>query len=81
MYAPVREVYFMSDMLHLVKTIRNCWEEPHFGGTPLMEAWVIRKAYVYAKTATEAKKTALYAKDHLWNNTKSFEGLHTMESK
>lgn len=35
-HAPEREVYFMSDVPHLIKTVRNCWEKSRFGGTRLM---------------------------------------------
>ena len=33
MYAPEWEVYFLSNVPHLVKIIRNCWEKSCFGGT------------------------------------------------
>ena len=36
-YAPDREVYFMSDVPHLIKTGQNCWEKSRFGGTRLMQ--------------------------------------------
>ena len=42
MYALEREVYFLSDVLHLVKTIKNCWEKSCFGGTRLMQVWLTR---------------------------------------
>ena len=35
-HAPEREVFFMSDVPHLLKTTRNCWEKSRFGGTRLM---------------------------------------------
>ena len=37
-HATKREVYFMSDVPHLLKTVRNCWEKSRFGGTRLMMA-------------------------------------------
>lgn len=36
-YAPERYVYFISDVPHLIKTTRNCWEKSRFGGTRLMQ--------------------------------------------
>ena len=36
-YAPERCIYFMSDVPHLIKTERNCWEKSRFGGTRLMQ--------------------------------------------
>ena len=39
-YAPDREVYFMSDVPHLMNTVRNCWEKSRFGGTRLMQVCV-----------------------------------------
>ena len=38
--APEREIYFMSDVPHLFKTTRNCWEKSRNGGTRLMQVCV-----------------------------------------
>lgn len=36
-YAPEREIYCTSDVPHLMKTARNCWEKSCFDGTRLMQ--------------------------------------------
>ena len=32
-----RDIYFMSDVPHLIKTIRNCWSHSDYGKTRLMQ--------------------------------------------
>ena len=36
-FDPEREVFFISDVPHLIKTTRNCWEKSRFGGGRLMK--------------------------------------------
>ena len=36
LFAPERNVYFMSDVPHLMKTTRNCWEKSGLGSSRLM---------------------------------------------
>ena len=40
MYAEDRNIYFMSDVPHLINTVRNCWEKSRFGGTILMQVCI-----------------------------------------
>jgi hypothetical protein len=47
-YAPEREVYFVSDVPHLIKTVQNCWERSHFGGPRLMLVRIILMMMVHA---------------------------------
>ena len=35
--ASTRHVYFVSDIPHLMKTVRNCWEKSRSGGPKLMQ--------------------------------------------
>jgi hypothetical protein len=36
-FAPERDIYFFSDVPHLLKTTRNCWEKSRNGGSRLMQ--------------------------------------------
>ena len=36
-----RYIWFMSDICHLMKTTRNCWEDSSKNGTRRLEVWVI----------------------------------------
>ena len=38
-----RDIYFMSDVPHLLKTIRNCWSHSGYGQTRLMQ---VRTMYI-----------------------------------
>ena len=41
-----RDVYFMSDVPHLIKTTRNCWSHS-FAHRRTRQLWVIKKLYNY----------------------------------
>jgi hypothetical protein len=40
-FAPERDIYFFSDVPHLLKTTRNCWEKSRNGGSRLMQVCVL----------------------------------------
>ena len=48
-YAPERNVYFISDVPHLMKTSRNCWEKSRLGGTRLMQVYSYYVQYSLTK--------------------------------